>query len=172
MALWKNGEFIANEWRMLADGVAPPPGVKVIVALERWRAERDELAGRGVPIGLLLAPDSDWSDITDDLKLFELVAVSIPKFVDGRAFSLARLLRERDGYRGEIRAVGDYFIDQVPLMLRVGIDAFETDDPALKSAFDQGQWPDVPHYLQPGVEGGREVPAGSRPWARRSGRAD
>ena len=80
---------------------------------------------------------------------------------------MARLLRERDGYDGEIRAVGAYIIDQVPLMARVGIDAFLTDDPILIAALSKGEWPEVPHYLQPAIDRGSEVPAGTRPWARR-----
>ena len=70
-----------------------------------------------------------WTDIVADLPRFPAIAVEIPKYADGRAFSIARLLRERDGYAGEIRAVGVYIIDQVPLMRRVGIDAFQTDNP-------------------------------------------
>ena len=68
--------------------------------------------------------------------------------------------------RGEIRAVGDYFIDQVPLMTRVGIDAFQTEDPILIRAFEKGEWPEVTDYLQPAI-GPKEVPAGTRPWARK-----
>ena len=168
MALWKDGQFIANEWRLVPKGVPLPHGVKAIVRLDRWKAERAVLSQRAEPLGLLLAPDSDWTEIIADLSRFAVIAVSFPKFADGRAFSIARLLRERDGYDGEIRAIGDYFIDQVPFMKRVGIDAFETDDPVLKNALGNGEWPEVAHYLQPGVTGAAEVPAGTRPWARRT----
>ena len=67
---------------------------------------------------------------------------------------------------GEIRAVGAYIIDQVPLMARVGIDAFLTDDPVLIVALSTGEWPEMTHYLQPALDRGGEVPAGTRPWAR------
>ena len=96
-----------------------------------------------------------------------MVVVTIPKFADGRAFSIARQLRERDGYDGEIRAVGAYIVDQVPLMARVGIDAFLTDDPVLIAALSKGEWPEVSHYLQPALDRVSEVPAGTRSWARR-----
>ena len=165
MALWKEGAFVANPWRFVPEETPLPEGVRVLVTPERFRAEREALTGRNIPIGLFLAPDADWSDIRGDLSRFAVIAVSFPKFADGRAFSIARLLRERDGYDGEIRAVGDYFIDQVPFMRRVGIDAFETDDPVLKRAFEAGEWPEVPHYLQPGALAG-ETSAGKRPWAR------
>ena len=168
MPLWKDGAFIANDWQMLDDEAAAPDGVPVFVSLARWRAERETLGGRNAPVGLVLAPDSDWRDVVDDLPRFAAIAVSVPKFVDGRAFSIARLLRDRDGYAGEIRAVGDFFIDQVPFMARVGIDAFQAEDPILVKAFEKGEWPEVKSYLQPAI-GKAEIPAGTRPWARRRG---
>jgi hypothetical protein len=51
-------------------------------------------------------------------------------------------------------------------MMRVGIDAFETADPILIAAFEKGEWPEVPHYLQPAFDRGTEAPAGKRPWRR------
>jgi len=167
MALWKNGAFVANEWRFVPDGEPLPKGISVLVTPERWEAEREDLRSRNAPIGLLLAPDAVWDDLSGDLPHFPVIAVSFPKFTDGRAFSIARLLRDRDGYTGEVRAVGDYFIDQVPLMRRVGIDAFETDDPTLKQALAASVWPEVPQHLQPAALD-REVAAGRRPWARAS----
>ena len=89
-----------------------------------------------------------------------------------RAFSIARLLRERDGYEGEIRAIGVYIVDQVPLMRRVGIDAFVAEDPALVRALRSGVLPEVTNYLQPASDSRPEVPAGKRPWARKLGGAD
>jgi len=168
MPLWKNGYFIEDDWRIVADDEPLPDDAPAFVGIDRWRAERDTLGARNAPLGLLLAPGSDWSDIAGDLARFPAIAVTIPKYADGRAFSIARLLRERDGYTGEIRAVGAYIIDQVPLMARVGIDAFQTDDPILVRAFEKGEWPEVTHYLQPAI-GAEEVPAGTRPWARKRG---
>ncbi len=168
MPLWKNGEFVEDAWTIVGDEDPLPEAAPAIVSLKRWREERDSLAGRNAPVGLLLAPGSDWSDIRDDLPRLPVIAVSIPKYADGRAFSIARLLRDRDGYKGEIRAVGAYIIDQVPLMERVGIDAFQTEDPILVRAFEKGEWPEVTDYLQPAI-GETEVPAGTRPWARRRG---
>ena len=167
MPLWKDGSFIEDDWTVVADGEPVPDDGKVIVSLKRWRDERDALARRGAPLGLLIEPGSDWSDIVADLSRFPVIVVTIPKYADGRAFSIARLLRERDDYDGEIRALGSYIIDHVPLMARVGIDAFLTDDPVLVAALSKGAWPEMTHYLQPAVDRGSEVPAGTRPWARR-----
>ncbi len=166
MPVWKDGRFVDDGWRVVADDASLDDGDKVVVSLKRWRADRPMLVGRNAPLGLLIAAGEAWDDVIADLARFPLIVVTIPKYADGRAFSVARLLRERDGYAGEIRATGTYIIDQVPLMMRVGVDAFETSDAALIRAFETGEWPEVPHYLQPAIGGG-EVPAGTRPWARR-----
>jgi phosphoadenosine phosphosulfate reductase len=167
MPLWKNRAFVDDPWQSVADDQPVPADVPAIVSLKRWRAERATLAERNAPLGLQLDPGSDWHDIVADLPRFPVIAVTIPKYADGRAFSIARLLRERDGYQGEIRAVGTYIIDQVPYMMRVGIDAFVATDPILIKAFETGVWPEVPHYLQPAWAGDGEVPAGTRPWIRK-----
>jgi len=165
--LWKDGAFRDDDWTIVPDDQPVPDGGAAIVSLKRWRDDRATLAGRNQPLGLLIDPGNSWADIAADLPRFPVIVVTIPKYADGRAFSIARLLRERDGYAGEIRAMGVYIIDQVPLMARVGIDAFLTDDPILIAAFEKGEWPEVPLYLQPAFDHGTEVPAGTRPWARR-----
>lgn len=167
MGLWKNGSFVDDNWRIVDDEEPVPDADSVIVSLQRWRDERERLAERNSPLGLLIPPGSDWSDIADDLPRFPVIAVTIPKFADGRASSIARLLRDRDGYEGEIRVMGNYIVDQMPYMVRVGIDAFHVDDPILIKALERGDWPEVTDYLQPGADGEAEVPAGTRPWARK-----
>jgi phosphoadenosine phosphosulfate reductase len=168
MVLWKDGAFAEDPWRILEDGAPLPEGAAVIVSLARWRAEQAALRQRPGRLGLLIPPGENWSDMLPDLHRFEVIAVTIPKYADGRAFSIARLLRQRDGFTGEIRAVGDYIVDQIPLMRRVGIDAFFLTDPIVIRALEKGDWPEVKNYLQP-VDDQREVPAGTRPWARRPG---
>jgi uncharacterized protein (DUF934 family) len=167
MSLFKNRKPVENEWRVLADDAPLPDSDKVVVSLKRWRAERAALAARNAPLGLVIAAGDKWDDVVADLSRFPLIVVTIPKYADGRAFSIARLLRERDGYKGEIRATGSYIIDQVPFMMRVGIDAFETSDPILIRAFETGVWPEVPHYLQPAFDEAKTVPSGTRPWIRK-----
>jgi uncharacterized protein (DUF934 family) len=61
----------------------------------------------------------------------------VPKFKDGRAYSQARLLRERHGFRGELRATGDVLRDQFQFLLRAGFDAFEVKKPADAKVFAQ-----------------------------------
>lgn len=166
MALWKNGTFTDDRFRHVADDEAIGDDEAVIVSLERFRAERTALLARSAPFGLRVEPGSDWQNIVQDLPRIAVIAVSLPKFADGRAFSIGRWLRDRDGFTGEMRATGAFFLDQVPFLKRVGFDAFETEDPLVVKGLAEGRWPEVTEYLQPAGEHG-EVPAGTRPWARR-----
>ncbi len=157
---------MVDDWRVVGDDDPILDEEKTVVSLARWRAGRGSLVEHEGNVGLLIAPAEAWLDVVHDLPRFPVVVLTIPKFADGRALSIARLLRERDGYRGEIRVTGAYIIDQVPLMARVGINAFSTDDPVLIRALENGEWPEVPHYLQPALDRGTEAAAGGRPWAR------
>jgi uncharacterized protein (DUF934 family) len=76
---------------------------------------------------LTLANTDDVAQLGARLDGVKLIVLSFPKFTDGRAYSQARLLRERLGYRGELRATGAVFLDQLPFMLRCGFDSFESD---------------------------------------------
>ena len=69
----------------------------------------------------------------------KLIVLNFPKFTDGRAYSQARLLRERMGYRGELRATGAVLRDQLPFLLRCGFDSFESDQPGFAEALDKAR---------------------------------
>jgi uncharacterized protein (DUF934 family) len=127
MPLIKDGKVVDNPWVALADDAALPPADPVIVSLARWRAERDELSQRGRAVGIRLRSDDSPAEIADDLQHFELIALEFPVFRDGRAYSYARLLRERYGYAGELRAVGDVLLEQLLFMHRCGFNAFEIE---------------------------------------------
>lgn len=165
MPLWKNGAFVEDGWRVAGAEEELPSNAALIVPLARWLAEREAIAGRPGPLGLLIAPGEDWSAARGDLSRFDVIALLLPAFTDGRAFSTARLLRDRENYKGEIRAVGSFILDQMPFLKRVGFDAFDVTDPIVKAALDRGEWPEVDLYTQP-VAASREAPAGTRPWTR------
>jgi uncharacterized protein (DUF934 family) len=97
----------------------------VFVSLDLWRAERYRLADRRV--GLRLASRQSPAEINEDIADFAAIALEFPVFKDGRAFTHARLLRERYRYRGELRAVGQVLRDQALFMQRCGFDSFEID---------------------------------------------
>ena len=128
--LIKNGTVVDDGWTLLAlgDGETPAgvalPAGDVLFPAAVWLARKAEiLAGRD-RVGLLLQPDDRVEDIAGDLANFAVIAVNFPKFVDGRGYSTASLLRQRYGYAGELRAVGDVLHDQLFYMQRVGFDAF------------------------------------------------
>lgn len=146
----KNRAIVNDDWtvvRPAEDGSLPPvnelPAGKVLVPLAFWQAERDALsASRGAAeIGVWLAPDSEPADIVADFDKIALIGVDFPVFRDGRGYSIGRLLRERYGYKGELRAIGDVLRDQITFMFRCGFDAYalredKDFDDALK-AFDE-----------------------------------
>jgi uncharacterized protein (DUF934 family) len=132
----KNRRIVDDPWRHVADDAELPVG-PAIVTLARWRRERAALAERDEPIGVRLPNTVDVAELADDLPRWAVVALEFPKFADGRAYSQARLLRERYGYRGEIRAVGDVLRDQLLFMARSGFDAFEVRaDRSLEDALE------------------------------------
>ena len=126
MALIKDGAVVDDAWITVADD-AELPDAPAIVTLDRWQAERDRLIGRNAPLGIRLESGQSPAGIAGDLDRFSVVALEFPVFTDGRAFTTARILRERYGYSGEIRAVGDVLRDQILFMVRCGFDAFEMD---------------------------------------------
>ena len=95
-----------------------------IVPLQLWREHAHALKARDGGLGIWLDADEAVEEIADDLQHFQVVALNFPVFTDGRHYSSARLLRERYGYKGEIRAIGDVLRDQLFYMRRCGFDAF------------------------------------------------
>lgn len=127
MPLLKSGKRVDDPWtRVRADDAIPAEG-PVIVDLARWKAERASLLSRRTPIGVLLESGTAAEEIADDLGQLALIALEFPKFSDGRPYSTARVLRERYGFAGELRAVGDVLLEQLHFMDRAGFDAFEIE---------------------------------------------
>ncbi len=104
------------------------PNGDVIISLTRFQTEGDQLLSEGRKVGVRIEPADEVEALAYDLPRLALVAVAFPKFRDGRAFTSATLLRERLGYAGEVRAVGDVLLEQAGFMVRCGFDAFEPAD--------------------------------------------
>ena len=142
MATLIHGETIASDswqpleggtarWLAVAeDGFVPdfPQRADLIAPLALFQARGAELLDRFGRTGVVLEPHEDPAAIAPALERISLVAVRFPKFGDGRGYSIARLLRERHGYRGELRAVGDVLRDQLLFMKRSGFDSFSLRD--------------------------------------------
>jgi len=127
MALIVNDALVEDAYRRIGDEDALPATGGVIVSLPRWQAEHEALLARGAPVGVCLKSSESPELIADDLARLDLVALEFPQFRDGRAYSYARILRERYGFVGELRAVGDVLMEQLHFMLRTGFNAFELE---------------------------------------------
>ena len=110
------------------DPASIAPGSAVLLPLAECKRAGDDWRARAAAVGVLLAPSDDPADVADDLDKLALIAIDFPAFTDGRGYSIARLLRERHGWRGELRAVGDVLRDQLFLMARCGFDTFALRD--------------------------------------------
>ena len=128
MPLLKAGKLIDDPWVHWRDGETEPALGPVIVSLRNWRKNRGRLLERGCPLGIQLTSEQTPGEISDDLQYFELVALDFPVFTDGRSYSNAKRLRDRFGYKGEVRATGEVLRDQYLNLLRCGFDALEVKD--------------------------------------------
>ncbi|HXQ42750.1 MAG TPA: DUF934 domain-containing protein [Candidatus Udaeobacter sp.] len=125
MPLIKHGRIAADPFQPVADGAALPGEGPILIGLARWQEERGLIEPRNTAIGVRLKPAEAVDQLVGDLDRLALVVLEFPKFNDGRAFSQARLLRQRYGYKGEIRATGRVLRDQLLFMHRSGFDAYE-----------------------------------------------
>jgi uncharacterized protein (DUF934 family) len=164
MALWRNGAFAADDAVTLADD-APLTDGPVLVSLKRFLADRDTLLVRNAPVGVVLQPADKLDAIATDLPNLPLLALTFPKFADGRAFSQARLARERYGFAGELRAVGDILFDRIAYMIRCGFDSLDiTNEPTI-AELRAGRVPLAHQRYQP-TGGDHNAVDPLKPWRR------
>ena len=130
MPLTRNGKIIEDRWTAVAADAPLPGAGDILVRYARWRDDREALRRHGGKVGVRLASDESPALIAEDLDRFDLIALEFPTFKDGRAYSHARLLRERYGYRKELRAVGNVLRDQYLFLHRCGFDTLEIADAA------------------------------------------
>ncbi len=135
MPLVKSGQIVEDRFVRVADGASAPDGIAVIVGGARFLAEAEVLLQRSAPIGVVWPNDRSVGALAPYLDRVALVALMFPSFRDGRGYSQARLLRERHGFRGELRATGQVLRDQFLFLLRAGFDSFEVAKDADAAAF-------------------------------------
>lgn len=127
-ALIRGGELVPDDWQELADDAELPAGGKYIVSLARWQDLAEAAVPEQLELGLRLGNDQDVESLWPEIGHAILIALEFPGAADGRAYSQARILRDRLGYRGEIRAVGAVIGDQLFEMSRCGFSAMELRD--------------------------------------------
>jgi phosphoadenosine phosphosulfate reductase len=165
--LFKDGKFIADPWRQWHDGDDAGSVRYTHVPAKQFVAYQLAFSENPHPLGLLLEPDDRIEDFAGELHRFSSIAIAFPAFTDGRGYSTARLLTERLGYKGEVRAIGDVLADQIAYMWRCGVNALVVTNGATKKALEKGGLATVSVFMQPMVSG-VEVPVGTRPFLRRA----
>ncbi|MBL4612167.1 MAG: DUF934 domain-containing protein [Emcibacter sp.] len=120
MKIIKDKVIVEDSWTHYSGEGEIPEG-DVIVSYKVWQDEN--FSGRRV--GVQLEPGDSVKDIEGDLDKFELIAINFPTFNDGRGYSMAKLLRDRFGFKKELRAVGDVMRDQIFYLQRCGFNAYE-----------------------------------------------
>jgi uncharacterized protein (DUF934 family) len=168
MALVRDGELCDDLFVDVSAEDSIPDSGPIIVSLEQWEAHREEIDAREEAIGIRLRSDQSPEVIADEIERFSVIALEFPAFRDGRAYSYARLIRERYGYAGELRAVGDVLMEQLHFMVRTGFDAFEIAGDDAVDAFETAM-KDFSVWYQPTGDG-RETALQLRHGRRRSDR--
>lgn len=169
--LYRAGAFAADDWVFPAAGEPVPADGKVALPKARFLAERAALSARDGDIGIILESGESIADIEDDVQRFGLIVLRFGRYADGRNYSTARILRDRLGYRGELRATGDVLRDQVLFMLRAGFDALAIGHAGTVAALKAGNIVGVYRHYQPASNEAAERAGGPRSWQRLSGKS-
>ena len=135
MPLVKSGKITSDAFVHVADDDPLPDGGAILISAARFLGDPEALSRRVGGTGVIWPNNRDVDDLVPYLDRLAVVALVFPTFRDGRAYSQARLLRERHGFRGELRATGQVLRDQFVFMLRAGFDAFEVKKESDAEAF-------------------------------------
>jgi len=135
MPLVKADKVVEDPYVRVEDDTPLPDGAPVLLTAARFLADAPELVERDAPVGVIWPNDRRVAELAPWIDRLAVIALLFPKFKDGRAYSQARLLRERHGFRGELRATGDVLRDQFQFLLRSGFDALEVKKPADAAVF-------------------------------------
>lgn len=154
--LIKDGVITENTWAFIAKAegeaaaVAVPAG-QALIPVAVWLAQKDQLQNR-TDIGVWIDSDETAELIAEDANRFAVIGINFPGFMDGRPFSTARLLRERYGFKGELRATGNFIRDQLCYLRRCGVNAFAFANPEANLEEAVKSLSDLQEYYQAAVD--------------------
>ncbi|NWN90512.1 DUF934 domain-containing protein [Marinobacter adhaerens] len=125
----RDGNIRKNLWVIQArpengESLSLPTDQHALIPADLWVADKETFAGKA-NVGVWLDSHDEPGILAQYANDLPLIAVNFPRFSDGRGYSIARLLRERFGYRNELRAIGDVLLDQLQFMKRCGFDSYE-----------------------------------------------
>ena len=166
MPLFKSGTFRDDPWIAVGDQTAAPEGQGIVVGKTRFLADSEALLGWPGRLGVVLVAGENLDGLVPHLGRLALIELRIPKYSDGRFYSVARLLRDRHGFSGELRASGDVLRDQILHLLRAGFDALDVTHPGTIEALRLGTIVAVHHHYQPASAETVETRLNQRPWRR------
>jgi uncharacterized protein (DUF934 family) len=153
--LIKDGAIVENIWTLIAkpevEATVDLTATNIIVPLQVWLTNKSQLQSRK-DVGVWLDSDETADQIATDAQSLPLIAVNFPLFMDGRAFSTARLLRERYAFKGELRAIGNLIRDQLCYLRRCGVNAFAFSNPEIKLEEALKSLNDFSEYYQASVD--------------------
>ena len=155
MPLIKECTVVQDAFVTVADDAALPDGA-AIVSLARFQKEREALLTRNAPLGVQLKSSENPELLGEDVQRFSVIVLEFPVFRDGRAFSWARMLRERLKFTGEIRGTGHFLYDQINYMKRVGFDAWNVADGFSLEQF-QRALTEITNVYQPSADGKKTI---------------
>ena len=122
----KDGILVTDDWTRV-DEVGLFPEGKILISMSSWNEQQVQFAKRYGDVGIWMNPDEDPEEI-ENIARIPLIAILFDNFMDGRGFSLARVLREQFDFQGEIRAIGSPIRDQLTYMVKCGFNAFDLAD--------------------------------------------
>jgi len=128
MALYNSHGSLYDTWVWVSDEERVPSETSFIVSASRFLETAELLLTNRSPAGIWLANEDQIELIKPYVDKLKLIALEFPHFKDGRSFSVARILRERSGFEGELRAFGDLLPDQASFLVRSGFDTFEISE--------------------------------------------
>jgi uncharacterized protein (DUF934 family) len=135
MPLVKGGKITTDPFVHAADDAGIAGEAAILISAARFLEDAETISGRLGRTGVIWPNNRDVDDLVPHLGRLAAVALVFPTFRDGRAYTQARLLRERHGFKGELRATGQVLRDQFVFMLRAGFDAFEVKKESDAEAF-------------------------------------
>lgn len=163
--LWAEDGFRDDDYIAADDLETAGDAPAIILPLAVWLGLDEDLRRTSNRrIGVSVAPGEKIDDLLPWLDILPLIALQFPAYNDGRSYSKAELLKQRYGFAGELRAVGDVLIDQAALMLRTGFDTLQVTNPVAVKRLAESRLVDTPVYYQPGR--GSERQPGTFAWRR------